>query len=161
MHPSGFVGDICLDENWCTGKTAKNHMADYFSDEAKKELISADFTMANNEFAYTTRGQRQVGKAYCFRADPKDAGFLRTLGIDMVSVANNHVFDYGEQGFLDTLDALHAAGIPYSGGGRNLTEASAVRYVVTGGRKIAIVSATEIERFYHLHRKPRRRNREY
>lgn len=117
-----FVGDICLDENWCTGKTAKNHMADYFSDEAKKELISADFTMANNEFAYTTRGQRQVGKAYCFRADPKDAGFLRTLGIDMVSVANNHVFDYGEQGFLDTLDALHAAGIPYSGGGRNLTE---------------------------------------
>ena len=137
----------------CTGKTAKNHMADYFSDEAKKELISADFTMANNEFAYTTRGQRQVGKAYCFRADPKDAGFLRTLGIDMVSVANNHVFDYGEQGFLDTLDALHAAGIPYSGGGRNLTEASAVRYVVTGGRKIAIVSATEIERFYHFTQK--------
>ena len=148
-----FVGDICLDENWCTGKTAKNHMADYFSDEVKKELISADFTMANNEFAYTTRGQRQVGKAYCFRADPKDAGFLRTLGIDMVSVANNHVFDYGEQGFLDTLDALHAAGIPYSGGGRNLTEASAVRYVVTGGRKIAIVSATEIERFYHFTQK--------
>ena len=33
--------DICLDENWCTGKTAKNHMADYFSDEVKKELISA------------------------------------------------------------------------------------------------------------------------
>ena len=66
-----FVGDICLDENWCTGKTAKNHMADYFSDEVKKELISADFTMANNEFAYTTRGQRQVGKAYCFRADPQ------------------------------------------------------------------------------------------
>ena len=148
-----FVGDICLDENWCTGKTAKNHMADYFSDEVKKELISADFTMANNEFAYTTRGQRQVGKAYCFRADPKDAGFLRTLGIDMVSVANNHVFDYGEQGFLDTLDALHAAGISYSGGGRNLTEASAVRYVVTGGRKIAIVSATEIERFYHFTQK--------
>ena len=71
----------------------------------------------------------------------------------MVSVANNHVFDYGEQGFLDTLDALHAAGIPYSGGGRNLTEASAVRYVVTGGRKIAIVSATEIERFYHFTQK--------
>ena len=66
-----FVGDICLDENWCTGKTAKNHMADYFSDEVKKELISADFTMANNEFAYTTRGQRQVGKAYCFGQIPK------------------------------------------------------------------------------------------
>ena len=87
------------------------------------------------------------------RMSGKDAGFLRTLGIDMVSVANNHVFDYGEQGFLDTLDALHAEGIPYSGGGRNLTEASAVRYVVTGGRKIAIVSATEIERFYHFTQK--------
>lgn len=31
-----FVGDICLDENWCTGKMAKNHMADYFSDEVKR-----------------------------------------------------------------------------------------------------------------------------
>ena len=148
-----FVGDICLDENWCTGKTAKNHMADYFSDEVKKELISADFTMANNEFAYTTRGQRQVGKAYCFRADPKDAGFLRTLGIDMVSVANNQVIDYGEKGLLDTLDTINPARIPYRGGGRNLTEASAVLYVVTGGRKIAIVSATEIERFYHFTQK--------
>ena len=135
------------------GEDSKESYGGLFSDGVKKELISADFTMANNEFAYTTRGQRQVGKAYCFRADPKDAGFLRTLGIDMVSVANNHVFDYGEQGFLDTLDALHAAGIPYSGGGRNLTEASAVRYVVTGGRKIAIVSATEIERFYHFTQK--------
>ena len=133
-------------------------MADYFSDEVKKELISADFTMANNEFAYTTRGQRQVGKAYCFRADPKDAGFLRTLGIDMVSVANNHVFDYGEQGFLDTLDALHAAGIPYSGGGRNLTEASAVRYV---DERLRLYLQRKSKGFIILHRKPRRRNREY
>ena len=79
----------------------------------------------------------------------------------MVSVANNHVFDYGEQGFLDTLDALHAAGIPYSGGGRNLTEASAVRYVVTGGRKIAMYLQRKSKGFIILHRKPRRRNREY
>lgn len=148
-----FIGDICLDEDWYTMKKAKDHMADFFSDKVKQELTSADFTMGNNEFAYTTRGHRQEGKAYCFRADPKDAGWLHTLGIDMVSVANNHVFDYGEQGFLDTLDALEDAGIPYSGGGRNLSEASAVRYVVVGGRKIAIVSATEIERFYHFTQK--------
>ena len=164
-----FVGDICLDENWCTGKTAKNHMADYFSDEVKKELISADFTMmipspSLNCFSLPQNASSLLTTVLPARilwlnpmlfssVLPKDAGFLRTLGIDMVSVANNHVFDYGEQGFLDTLDALHAAGISYSGGGRNLTEASAVRYVVTGGRKIAIVSATEIERFYHFTQK--------
>ena len=41
-----FVGDICLDENWCTGKTAKNHMADFFPDEVKKELILRWQTMS-------------------------------------------------------------------------------------------------------------------
>ena len=56
-------------------------------------------------------------------------------------------------GYLDTMDALTKEGIAYSGAGRNLAEASAVQYFVAGGRKIAFVSATEIERFYHYTKK--------
>ncbi|MFR3038793.1 MAG: CapA family protein [Agathobacter rectalis] len=62
------------------------------------------------ELAYTTRGQRQVGKAYRFRADPKMPGFLRAPGIDMVSVANNHVFDYGEQGIFRYAGCIACSG---------------------------------------------------
>ena len=78
---------------------------------------------------------------------------MEEFGTDIVSLANNHTCDYGEQGLLDTMDALTKEGIVYSGAGRNLAEASAVQYFVAGGRKIAFVSATEIERFYHYTKK--------
>lgn len=149
-----FVGDINFASDWCTMKTAgdTSHVRDCISPDIKNELQSADFTMVNNEFVYTTTEEAQ-DKEYIFRAKPETVKALEVFGADMVSVANNHVFDYGEQGFLDTLETLEKNEMIYSGGGRNLKEASAVRYVITGGRKIAIVSATEIERFSHYTKK--------
>ena len=145
-----FAGDLCLDPDWYTMESVTGQIAERFSDNLLQELKSADFTMLNNEFTYTQEEQAQKGKAYCFRADPKAAQLLETFGADMVSLANNHVFDYGEQGFLDTLAALDTEKIPYSGAGKNSDEAAAPRYVVIGGWKVAIVSATEIERFYEF-----------
>jgi poly-gamma-glutamate synthesis protein (capsule biosynthesis protein) len=52
-------------------------------------------------------------------------------------------------GFLQTLETLRAHGTVVSGGGENLSKASAAQYFIVGGRKIAIVSATEIERYSH------------
>lgn len=149
-----FIGDINFDSDWCTMKTAGNlsKVADCISEDMKNELQTADFTMVNNEFVYTSSEDAQ-DKEYIFRADEEAVSALEVFGADMVSVANNHVFDYGEQGFLDTLDTLEKNKIVYSGGGRNLKEASKVHYVITGGRKIAIVSATEIERFSHYTKK--------
>ena len=68
------------------------------------------------------------------------------MGADIVSLANNHVYDYGEISLLDTLDTLTAAGMPYVGAGRNLTEAVRPVYFVTENVKIAFLSATQIER---------------
>ena len=109
--------------------------------------------MVNNEFCFTEETARQEGKAYSFKADPENVDLLDLFGTDIVSLANNHTCDYGEQGLLDTMDTLKEKGIVYSGAGRDLAEASAVQYFVTGGRKIAFVSATEIERFYHFTKK--------
>ncbi len=149
-----FIGDINFDSGWCTMKAAGDtgHVADCISEDIRNELQSADFTMVNNEFVYTKASAAQ-DKEYVFRAKPEAAGALEVFGTDMVSIANNHVFDFGEQGFLDTLETLENNKIVYSGGGRNLKEASAARYVIIGGRKIAIVSATEIERFSHYTQK--------
>ena len=63
-----------------------------------------------------------------------------------MTLANNHVYDYGEEGLLSTLDCLRKADIPYTGAGENRKEASKILSFVIGGRKIAIVSATQIER---------------
>jgi hypothetical protein len=57
------------------------------------------------------------------RTPEKFAATLRSVGTSLVSVANNHTFDAQGQGFLDTLRALSSAGLPYIGGGDDLTEA--------------------------------------
>lgn len=147
-----FVGDINFDPRWYMMEYAKKQggIASCISEDLLKELKSADITMVNNEFCYTREKKTQEGKAYSFKADPEDVKLLEEFGTDIVSLANNHTCDYGEQGLLDTMDALTNGGIVYSGAGRNLAEASAVQYFVVGGRKIAFVSATEIERFYHF-----------
>ena len=150
-----FVGDINLDPTWYTMKFAnrKGGIASCISNDIFDELQSADITMVNNEFCFTRETQMQEGKAYSFKADPEQVDDLDLFGADIVSLANNHTCDYGEQGLLETMDTLKKKGIVYSGAGRNLDEAGAVRYFVTGGRKIAFVSATEIERFYHFTKK--------
>lgn len=150
-----FVGDINFDPSWHTMKYAKRKggVKECISQEIQTELQSADITMVNNEFCFTKAKKKQEGKAYCFKAKPKSVDLLDLFGTDIVSLANNHTCDYGEKGLLDTMDTLKKKGIVYSGAGRNLAEAGAVQYFVTGGRKIAFVSATEIERFYHYTKK--------
>ena len=69
-------------------------------------------------------GQVLAGKAYTFRGDPKTCQNLALLGVDVAGLANNHVYDFWENAFLDALDTLKAQNIPYIGAGRNLEEAS-------------------------------------
>jgi poly-gamma-glutamate synthesis protein (capsule biosynthesis protein) len=71
---------------------------------------------------------------------------LHSLSVDLVSLANNHVYDYGEDALMDTLDTLSGAGIPYAGAGRNIEEAKEPVYFISGGLKISYVCATQIER---------------
>ena len=145
-----FVGDICFDADWYPME-AKNETADAFSDcfseEVLAELNGADITVVNNEFTYTTEEESLSGKAYTFKADPVNVGLLKVLGTDLVALANNHVYDYGEAGLIDTLETLEEAGYPYMGAGRNIEEASKIVYYVVNGRKIAFVNGTEIERY--------------
>ena len=73
-----------------------------------------DFTFANLECALTTSSASDT-KNFCFRADPSYTQILTSGGVDFVSLGNNHVLDYGEQGYADTKAALDAAGIAYAG----------------------------------------------
>ena len=67
---------------------------------------------------------------------------LKWLGIDIVSCANNHAYDYGENGVLATLRHLDAAGIAHAGSGKNLAEARMPAYVETKGGRVALVANT-------------------
>ena len=84
---------------------------------------------------------------WTFRAGPERAKVLNALGVDVAQLANNHVYDYGQEAMYDTFSALEAVGIPYVGAGRTLEEAMKPYYTEVDGKKIAIVAASRAEKY--------------
>lgn len=144
-----LVGDINLADDWYTmdAATQRGGVSDCISENAQSELASADISVVNNEFVYEDGETPLAGKTYTFGAATENVKLLKIFSADLVTLANNHVYDYGEEGLISTLDTLDGAEIPYVGAGRNFEEASAIKYFVVKGKKIAFVSATEIEKF--------------
>ncbi len=82
----------------------------------------ADIAMVNLECPVTDRGEPQE-KPYTFRMRPDYAPALAAAGIDIVNVANNHIYDFGDPGLFDTLDSLDSIGVAHVGAGRTADEA--------------------------------------
>src|SRR5215469_13763461 len=106
-------------------------------------LRSADFTAVNLETAITSRGTPQP-KNYHFRAPTTAFTALRDAGINLVTMANNHVLDYGQLGLANTLTAVKAAKFPYVGIGANATAAWAPYVTTIKGVKIAIIGVSQV-----------------
>jgi len=118
-----FVGDIMLDrgveymvEKYGEGDYQFPFLktADYFQ--------KADILFGNLESVISDKGSR-VGSIYSFRAEPKAIEGLVLAGFDILSVANNHIFDYGRLAMEDSFGRLKEAGIEYIGGGFTQQEA--------------------------------------
>ncbi len=144
-----FAGDINFDDRYANMNSLRGRPGGLF-DSIGSSLIErsngADIFMINNEFPYSRRGSPTPGKKFTFRAKPETVQFMKDLGADIVSLANNHAYDHGKEALLDTFDTLTEAGIPYVGAGHDLEEAMKPVYFIAGGMKIAFVSATQIER---------------
>lgn len=146
----GFAGDVCLADNWFImpeytkrgrgvwGVLSKN-MADYM-----KKL---DWMTVNSEFAFSNRGTAMAGKLYTFRAKTSNVSVYDEMGVDMVTLANNHVYDFGKDAFYDTLNTLREANLPYIGAGENAAEAQKAHYLIINGYKISFLSATRAEKY--------------
>ena len=106
-------------------------------------LKSADFTALNLETSVTSRGAPQP-KTYHFRTVPSAFTALRDAGVSLVTMANNHVLDYGQVGLADTLAAAKAAGFPYVGIGKNAAAAWAPYVTTVKGRKIAVIGVSQV-----------------
>ena len=143
-----FAGDVSFAEGYANmGALSKrgNDITECFDEFILKEMRDADIFMINNEFTYTNRGTPTSGKTYTFRTDPENVKLLHDMGVDIVSIANNHTYDYGEISLLDTLTTLEGAAMPYVGAGKNKAEAIKPVYFVANDIKIAYISATQIE----------------
>jgi len=133
------VGDVML------GGTARPELEkygyDYPFEKTKNIFGMSDIVFANLEGPLSNRGESVIEKKYKFRSPPeKVAPALRLAGINIVSLANNHTMDYGEQGLVDTMTALEANGIAYAGAGRNLFQARKPAIVKVKNTRISLLA---------------------
>ncbi len=144
-----FGGDICFHDafsNMTAYRERENGIYDCISEDLMSEMKSADILMVNNEFPYSDRGTPTAEKTYAFRSKPENVKILTDMGVDIVSLANNHAYDHGPDALMDTVDILNEEKIPFVGAGKNLEEAMKPVYFLANDLKIAVVSATQIER---------------
>jgi poly-gamma-glutamate synthesis protein (capsule biosynthesis protein) len=102
----------------------------------------ADLALCNLECAVTDRARewREVPKVFYFRTHTQNAASLKCAGIDLVTLANNHVLDFGYEGLDDTLAILDENGVAHAGAGRNVRQASSPVFFAAGGSKVAVLS---------------------
>lgn len=104
----------------------------------RSEVGRADALFANLEVPLTDRGH-PADKAIAFRSPPNLARELAELGIDVVTVANNHALDYGIEGLRQTRRVLEEAGVACVGAGENISEAFEATTLEVAGRQVAFV----------------------
>ena len=145
-----FIGDVSLADNWYImpayderGEGVNGILSDAVLDIMRNSTIM----VANSEFTVSNRGTKMSGKQYTFRAKPERLAIYDEMGVDLVTLANNHVYDFGKDAFLDMLDELNNYNIPYIGAGRNFEEASKPYYYIINGYKIALLNGTRAEKY--------------
>ncbi|HXQ25622.1 MAG TPA: CapA family protein [Candidatus Acidoferrales bacterium] len=110
-------------------------------------LLSADWRMCNLECVISDRGKpwSAYPKAFHFRSAAKNIAALEAAQINAVSLANNHVLDYGYDAMFQMLEILDRAGIIHSGAGANVEEASRLAIASVRGKKLGLLAFTDNE----------------
>jgi poly-gamma-glutamate capsule biosynthesis protein CapA/YwtB (metallophosphatase superfamily) len=113
--------------------------------EVAEAVTSADLFVLNLECCISERGERLADprKPFFFRAPPVAAERLAELGVDAVTLANNHTLDYGPVALLDTLDHLDRAGIAHVGAGADADTARAPATIAAGAGRLRVVAASD------------------
>ena len=109
-----------------------------------------DYTMVNLECALTDHDGAIEKFGPALKATKTVAEVLKTLHVDCCGLSNNHIFDFGKKGALDTMEALDEAGIAYTGFGENYEASRKDLLVEKDGEKIAILAVCEHEYSYAL-----------
>ncbi len=137
-----FVGDIMLSRAVGRKMQAEANWRYPFL-EIAEILRGADITFGNLEGPVSTRGHK-VGSIYSFRADPLVLEGLAFAGFDVLSIANNHIWDYGKDAVGDTMMLLKVKGIDTIGVGQTYEEAHQGMLREVRGIKIVFLAYTDL-----------------
>jgi poly-gamma-glutamate capsule biosynthesis protein CapA/YwtB (metallophosphatase superfamily) len=107
-------------------------------EKVRKVTREADIFLVNLECPFTERGE-MLYKNFNFRARPSLVAALESAGVDVVSLANNHMMDYGSDGLDDTVSTLEDEGIRHFGAGAALTDARQPVILEVKGVRVAFL----------------------
>lgn len=138
-----FSGDIYMTDK-LVARYGTEGISAYMSDEILSEMTGVDIFMANHEFPFSTRGTPMEGKKYTFRTNPENVQILKDMGVDIVTLANNHTLDFGTVALQDTFQTLDGAGILYAGAGDTKERAEALQIIEVNGQKFGFLAATRV-----------------
>lgn len=103
-------------------------------------LQDGDLLVGNLEVPVSLKGAVWIKKTYLLHADPRTAEALTAAGFDLVSLANNHMMDFGAPALLETIEILKSRGIAYAGAGPNIAAARAPALVQLGRLRLAFLA---------------------
>ncbi len=113
--------------------------------DLKTILQESDFNIVNLEYPLTNVNNKIRKSGPHLKASPETVEILNKIGINVVTLTNNHIMDYGEEGFFDTINTLKKYNVQYVGAGKDIQEARKPLILCKEGSKIAIVNFCEKE----------------
>lgn len=138
-----FAGDTMLMTAALTNYEAKG--TDGIIDPQFQDVFrTADIAMLNEEFPFSNRGTAMADKEYTFRINPDYVNWYTGMGLDVVSLANNHALDFGKDALMDTFLTLDKAGIKYVGAGSSKERAKETQIIQRNNKKFGFLSASRV-----------------
>lgn len=129
------VGDLAMDRD--------NYNESFAA--TRDVLTAADITFGQIETSFAEKGVRLPQARHAVLARPDGAAALGRAGFDIVSLAGNHVLDWGNDAFFETEANLHAAGVKTVGAGANIFEArKPVFFTLGDGTRVAVLAYCSI-----------------
>lgn len=143
-----LLGDVCPTERTNQLYDAKD-ITTLFG-YTSSLFIGNDVNIVNLECAITDSDKGILKFGPNLKACKNTAFTLKELGVNYVGLSNNHIFDFGKKGVLDTIDALNEAGIGYTGFGENYEDSRKNLVIEKDGETLCIIAVCEHEYSYAL-----------
>ena len=137
-----MAGDVLLASG--VGHAIALHGSDYPWRETSELLRNSDIAIANLECPVGRGGNSEPNKEFTFRAAPETLSGAVNAGVDIFTLANNHVLDFGRAAFAETLLNLEINGIKYTGAGISVEEAWRPALVESNGYKVAVLAFSRV-----------------
>ena len=138
------AGDFCPRER--VEKLIENNSFNEIFGDVIKYTSQADYSIVNLEAPVVENNASPIDKCGPnLRCTSNAVKAIKYAGFNMVTLANNHFYDFGDQGVIDTILTCEKENIDYVGGGKNIVEASRILYKDIKGLKFAFINCCEHE----------------